>query len=275
MVASQGALASGDDLRVVVWDGAAWSERDRVVDPLSMWNSSTTTLWFRWQSSDQEVALYLANPDAAAPPANEGNVFHFADFFERNDADELGNGWTLFESEGDIALADGALSFEGSADANNRPIADHDVTPLTAAFAMRLGFRWSRTGDEGTYRLHMQLGEGSAMETPPPTSMAIANQGVGPSLMWAGPNQGMTDHEGLGYEVNGEVTQVRTVSGAAEIELHVPPGGQSLVLLWNFFISKIFVKVNGSQYKVLIRIDVQTLCVLVCVCPGMRNCCGE
>ncbi len=81
-------LASGDDLRVVYWDGAAWVELDRRLDDQSNWNSATTTIWFRTQAdilagaSDDDYYIYYGNSSAGAPPANWANVFLFYDDFE-------------------------------------------------------------------------------------------------------------------------------------------------------------------------------------------------
>ncbi|WP_186762854.1 DUF2341 domain-containing protein [Lentzea tibetensis] len=80
--------ADGDDVRVVYWNGSAWTELDRVLDDFSSWNSATTQLWFKMpsaigtSSSDANFFLYYANPAAASPPANKSNLYVFMDGFE-------------------------------------------------------------------------------------------------------------------------------------------------------------------------------------------------
>src|SRR4051812_11237003 len=46
-IADDGSLASGDDVRVVRWDGLAWTELDRVLDTGGAWAAAKTQLWFK------------------------------------------------------------------------------------------------------------------------------------------------------------------------------------------------------------------------------------
>jgi hypothetical protein len=57
----------------------------------------------------------------------------------------------------------------------------------------------------------MQLGQESLMDTAAPM-----DKGIAVNLKWGGPNDGFNTHEGLGYVVDGLVTQVATVSGGNE-----------------------------------------------------------
>lgn len=81
------ALASGDDVRVLWYNGASWVELDRVVS--TNWNdsSNTTKLWFKTQQAisasgnDDMYFLYYGNASASSPPANPHNVYSFYDDF--------------------------------------------------------------------------------------------------------------------------------------------------------------------------------------------------
>jgi hypothetical protein len=99
LVAASKSRADGNDLRVAYWDGAVWTELDRVLDPGSSWNSPTTTIWIRLQagigasSFDDNYGLYYGNSSAGAPPANGNNVFLAYDGFESGDLTGWENVW--------------------------------------------------------------------------------------------------------------------------------------------------------------------------------------
>ena len=88
MVAAGGALASGDDVRVLRWDGASWTELDRVLDDVSSWDAADTTIWFRTatpiaaDTTDVSYWLYRGNAAAGAPPADPDQVFLASEDFE-------------------------------------------------------------------------------------------------------------------------------------------------------------------------------------------------
>ncbi len=80
-------LAGGDDVRVLRWDGAAWTELDRVLADGSGWNQTTTTVWFETTEAIAADAtdsywLYYGNPGAGAPPADPEAVFLLEEGFE-------------------------------------------------------------------------------------------------------------------------------------------------------------------------------------------------
>ncbi|MGH2554263.1 MAG: hypothetical protein ACRDHO_00905 [Actinomycetota bacterium] len=81
------AYANGRDVRVVYWDGSAWTQLDRVLQEGSAWNGTNTTIWFKTQApipaggSDDNYFLYSGNPAPGGPPANPNNVFLFYDTF--------------------------------------------------------------------------------------------------------------------------------------------------------------------------------------------------
>ncbi len=99
LVAEGKSLASGDDVRIVYFDGVSFTEIERYLDPLaSSWNQSNTTIWFRLQApilsapaSSDKYAIYYGTDaiTAANPPDNPANVFTFFDDFESG-----ANGWT-------------------------------------------------------------------------------------------------------------------------------------------------------------------------------------
>ncbi|MFX1524360.1 MAG: DUF2341 domain-containing protein, partial [Promethearchaeota archaeon] len=79
---------NGDDVRVVYWNGSDWQELDRMIDPGSSWNSSSTKIWFKTQAAiavssfDNNYYLYYGNTLAGSPPTNSDNIFLFYDDFE-------------------------------------------------------------------------------------------------------------------------------------------------------------------------------------------------
>jgi hypothetical protein len=88
LVAAGKSLASGNDVRIGRWNGTTWTELDRVLDPGSTWNATTTRVWFRAgapiaaQGQEEAYHLHYGNPAAGNPPANADNVFLFHDDFE-------------------------------------------------------------------------------------------------------------------------------------------------------------------------------------------------
>jgi hypothetical protein len=87
LVSAGKSLASGDDLRVVHWDGSSWTEIDRAVDPLSTWNNGSTKIWFALvdpitaSNSDGTYYLHYGYSSAVSPPDEWANVFMVGDDF--------------------------------------------------------------------------------------------------------------------------------------------------------------------------------------------------
>ncbi len=87
-VPSPKSLASGDDIRIVHWNGSTWTELDRVLDPLSAWNNASTKIWFSLvdpiaaSGSDGSYYLYYGNASASGPPDDWENVFVVGDDFD-------------------------------------------------------------------------------------------------------------------------------------------------------------------------------------------------
>ncbi|MGI9607701.1 MAG: signal peptidase I [Acidimicrobiales bacterium] len=103
LVSSGLALADGSDLRVLRWDGASWSELDRVLDDGANWNQVGTTLWFRTTdpiaaASTGTYWLYFGNSTPALAFADPENVWLLTEDFESGTLgdfeDRTGNtGW--------------------------------------------------------------------------------------------------------------------------------------------------------------------------------------
>jgi hypothetical protein len=109
--------ADGDDIRLLYWNGSAWVELDRYLDPSSSWNDASTSLWFKTQAgipasgSDSDYYLYYGNPAAGSAPANPGNVVLFMDDFESGDL----SGWDgSFAETGDSITASSAQTYSGT-----------------------------------------------------------------------------------------------------------------------------------------------------------------
>lgn len=94
--------ASGNDLRIVRWNGSSWSEIDR--DVIGM-NTSSTQVWFKTQAEigpspavDYSYYVYYGNSSATNPPANRSNVYLWFDDFSTNttnkyDIDRHASNW--------------------------------------------------------------------------------------------------------------------------------------------------------------------------------------
>ena len=108
LVAAQQLQASGDDLRIVRWDGTAHHEHDRRVIEA---NTGATAVWFKTDAAidgeSRDYTLYHGNPGAGAPPAHwsdsmgadaPSRVYLAADDFEEHVAGDCPDGWTPCDS---------------------------------------------------------------------------------------------------------------------------------------------------------------------------------
>ncbi len=103
LVSSGLSRADGTDLRVLRWDGATWTELDRVLDDASLWDQVTTTLWFRTAdpiaaTSTSTYWLYFGNDTPAATLADPENVWLLTEDFESGTLGDFedrtgGTGW--------------------------------------------------------------------------------------------------------------------------------------------------------------------------------------
>lgn len=102
LVTASKSLASGDDVRVAYWNGASWSELDRIIDTASSWNVANTTILFRTQAtisasgSDDNYYLYYSNPNAVFPPVNPSKVYLLSDGLESGDFENWVGAWNTY-----------------------------------------------------------------------------------------------------------------------------------------------------------------------------------
>ena len=47
LVGAGSSQSNGDDIRITYWNGSDWDELDRMLDPGSDWNTTTTKIWSR------------------------------------------------------------------------------------------------------------------------------------------------------------------------------------------------------------------------------------
>ncbi len=160
------ATEDGADLRLVRWDGAGWTELNRVLAPRSAWQDANTRLR---ASLDTVVAagetatdlfLYYANPSAPPAPADPTRVYAFFDDFEGGTLDRwvvLGpNAWTVDQGQ----------AVSGTHAARLQPI-DATVTGLAATGLQLANLRveafWYFSVIDGT---DVSLGGRSSTGTP-------------------------------------------------------------------------------------------------------------
>ncbi|MFH1437933.1 MAG: hypothetical protein ABIJ56_19655 [Pseudomonadota bacterium] len=98
-------LSTAGDLRVLAWNGSAWTEVDRVVEAFER---DTIVVWFQHISSAHAYYFYYGNAGAGDPPDDPGNVFLWFDDFNRADGDpgvgalygvERGGTWRIVSNE--------------------------------------------------------------------------------------------------------------------------------------------------------------------------------
>ncbi len=214
--ASGVSLASGNDVRVY-WQptGGAAVELDRLADA---WNSATSTLSFRLQSeaaanlnedADGSYYVYYGNASAGAPPANEANVYYFADFFDRTAGSTIGGSWTEWRVNGttDMVLNGGRLRGIGddqTLDAGVRAALPAGAPP--GDFVVEADWYIAGTGvAQATWAFFMNLGQNSSIAN------GSLSAGVGPGLYFGeggsfNPNNAYNmDHNlasGSGLETN-------------------------------------------------------------------------
>ncbi len=96
-------LANGNDVRVIRWDGSAWTELDRILDDDSAWNQASTSLLFRTVDPIAADAadtywLYYGHASAAAPPVDPEAVYLLHENFDAGNMGDfvdqsVGVGW--------------------------------------------------------------------------------------------------------------------------------------------------------------------------------------
>ncbi len=168
--------------------------------------------------SGVDTALWQAHDGVSLSDAAEVNFSIqlplFADSFDRADSGNVGNGWTEVEIDGDALVESQALAFD-ALDESERPLVRRNFArQRTGVVTWRFDFGFRRTGSEGIYAFHMQLGDGELMSDGSPD-----RAGVAVNLLWGGPTAGFSDHERLGVTRDGAVTELAPLSGEHALEV--------------------------------------------------------
>jgi hypothetical protein len=124
----------GDDVRVLHWDSGSctWSELDRALGEGSVWNSTSTEIWFELQadiaasSSDGDYWVYYGNTAAANPPADKSNVYLYWDDFESYATGAAPTGWTVVSGNHQIVDAGGNKVLRSTGSAAGRHVIYRD-----------------------------------------------------------------------------------------------------------------------------------------------------
>lgn len=160
----------------------------------------------RWITT---FAVVLAALVGSVPSAADEPVV-FRDEFERDDADEVGNGWS---SRGTVVLKDGAAIFRSKEEEfrprTRRTFPVQKEGTFTASFEMD----WVREA-EGTWGLFMQLGNSAEFPRFLVRETDLA-KGVRVNLLWGGGDQvGGRPAGSFGYLANGKFEPLRVVNDA-------------------------------------------------------------
>ena len=146
------------------------------------------------------------------------------DDFDRPNGTEVANGWVELEAAGTSAELDsGRLVFAVTGDAANRPLLHHGFHRIASgALEWDFVFDWTRVGQEGTYRVFMQLGDESVM------TVDDQDLGVGVNLVWTKVG---ADHQTLAYRNGGATLGLTPLSGNATVSVHADVDGASYEVL--------------------------------------------
>jgi len=141
------------------------------------------------------------------------------DDFNRANSATVGGGWTEVEGTGaTVEIASNACLFT-SADNTLEPILHQAFTAqTTGVITWSFDMSWTRVGEEGTYRLYMQMGDSASIVD------SNADTGIGVNLIWTAISG---THESLASRDGGVNTSIKVVSGAATIEVLVDMDAQT------------------------------------------------
>jgi hypothetical protein len=139
LVTGGSSLASGNDVRVVRFDGATWTQIDRVLAVGSSWNTNSTEIAFQTKTTvsassvNTEYYLYYGNAGAGSPPATPTNVYSEFDDFSGGvidsgkwNIDSYGGGVTPVITSGQLQIA-GASNFWGASITSTNGLTGPDV----------------------------------------------------------------------------------------------------------------------------------------------------
>jgi hypothetical protein len=152
--------------------------------------------------------------DSVRITASEGGFDLLSDTFDRPDSPVVGAGWVELEATGArVSIAGNRLFFDESSDIVRRAQVSRGFAPAgSGTLRWEFDFDWARTGREGTYGVHMQLGENGLM------SESEEDDGIGVNLIWTSIDGA---HQSLGYSVGGMLTPLAVVSGLAGVSVEV------------------------------------------------------
>jgi len=160
----------------------------------------------------RDVELGDGTAGGPAIPSFSGAAIILDESFDRPDSSVVGAGWVEVEEAGASAvIAANQLFFADASDVTNRPLVRRSFAPVSSGtLQWGFDFDWARTGNEGTYRLLMQLGDGGGM------SDASQDGGAGINLVWTRIDGA---HQSLGYRKDGADTALAVLSGPAAISV--------------------------------------------------------
>jgi hypothetical protein len=146
------------------------------------------------------------------PTAIDPGTILFEDNFDRPDNPIVGNDWVEFEADGaEVRLSGNRLCFVDSSDFTNLPGVQHSMSEIVSGkIVWDFDFDWQRAGNEGQYRLFMQLGNNNLMNN------QDQDAGIGVNLMWtrlSGTN------ELLVYRNAGSNYPIRVISGLVKLTI--------------------------------------------------------
>ena len=129
--------ADGNDVRVYyVTSGNTLQELDRVLDPGSSWNTSSTKIWFKTQAAvaansiDDNYILYYGDASVTSALADPTSIFLFFDDFESGTLSK----WTTLPASGTLwANASGMNHSAGGNRAANHPAQTASLAFLDAS----------------------------------------------------------------------------------------------------------------------------------------------
>lgn len=165
-------LASGNDVRVYYQPASGTPvELDRIGDT---WNAASTTVDFRLpaqldanldEPADAPYYVYYGDASAGTPGSNEMNVYYFADFFNRADSTNVGNGWTEWTTGGTSNMAVTSSTLCGN---GNDSSMDAGVKQNFALGAIpsnfTISYDWGVQGQAQATWVHMlQVGDSTVM----------------------------------------------------------------------------------------------------------------
>jgi hypothetical protein len=167
---------------------------------------------FRWHVNDGLANSAVVGFNLKVKSAENDGPAILDESFNRAGGPVVGNGWVEVEHTGAaVAIANQQLYFADTSDVANRPLVRRSFAPVsTGSLQWGFDFDWARTGNEGTYRILMQLGDSATLND------GSQDAGAGVNLVWTS-TSGV--HQTLGYRKAGVDTALTVVSGPARISV--------------------------------------------------------